>query len=543
MTFFGKGCLLMSLLLVRVLVADPAAPSDDWPRYAHDKTLTSRSPLKGKIAKPRTAWSYSMGGQELELEIIPTQGKHDLKLHGTNLDSARSSKTITLDGPILADLDGTGTLRPALETYHERWAKVLPEVRGWQRVNWSHVWTDAKVCRLQLHAYDQGFNKPRLVWETDPPEPTMFQPLNLIYDLDRDGVPEVCVAAHYRVMIFDAITGRKETELRYHQSRPYGWFGLADVDADGQMELVTIGDFQSHLDVLNYDPKKPETERLSVRWRRDIEQNIEERKKWPQVGPRPLVDVTGDGRPEMLINLFNDNGDGEWHAMVLNAATGEIVHDFAKRFIQGTGDLTMDGRSALFLMTTEGVLVPTFGLIELVKFHQGKPNVMWNAANASWGMANLPRMEATWSTTAAQGLQHVVLAGNSNSTAWPLFFVAQRTPTVQWPFPTVLQALSLGADQRIETAWQVSGLVGHLEFEAVSSESKGAALRMQLAPDLIANLSGQNAETHLVGSKPLRSSIAAPIAARLEPQGAMIVLAEAPGQQIVAIQPPPHCIR
>jgi len=56
-------------------------------------------------------------------------------------------------------------------------------------------------------------------------------------------------------MIFDGATGRKETELRYHQSRPYGWFGLADVDGDGQVELVTIGDFQSHIDVLNYDPK------------------------------------------------------------------------------------------------------------------------------------------------------------------------------------------------------------------------------------------------------------------------------------------------
>jgi hypothetical protein len=68
-----------------------------------------------------------------------------------------------------------------------------------------------------------------------------------VYDIDGDGVPEVCVAAHYRVMIFDGRTGRKKTELRYHHSRPYGWFGLADVDGDGQMELVTIGDFQSRI--------------------------------------------------------------------------------------------------------------------------------------------------------------------------------------------------------------------------------------------------------------------------------------------------------
>src|SRR5206468_8838447 len=103
---------------------------------------------------------------------------------------------------------------------------------------------------------------------------------------------EVCVAAHYRVMIFEGTTGRKESELRYHQSRAYGWFGLADVDGDGQKELITLGDFQSHIDVLNYNPKKPEGQRLSVRWRRDLEQNIEERRKCPQIGPRPVADVT-----------------------------------------------------------------------------------------------------------------------------------------------------------------------------------------------------------------------------------------------------------
>ncbi len=56
--------------------------------------------------------------------------------------------------------------------------------------------------------------------------------------------------------------------MRYHHSRPYGWFGLADVDGDGRMELITIGDFQSHIDVLDFDPKKPESERLSARWHR-----------------------------------------------------------------------------------------------------------------------------------------------------------------------------------------------------------------------------------------------------------------------------------
>jgi hypothetical protein len=284
-------------------IAHGFGESDGWPRYAHDPALTARSPLHGNITKPLTRWSYPAGGRELLVEFLPAAGEHPLRIVAKDAAAIARETKVPRPKPLALDLDGSGTLHPTGESYHERWAKILPDVKGLQRVAWNQTWTDQKVCRLQLFAYDQGFEKPRLVWQTDPPEGTILQPLDIVYDLDGDGVQEVCVAAHYRVMIFEGTTGRKESELRYHSSRPYGWFGLADVDGDGQNELITLGDFQSHIDVLNYEPKKAEGLRLSVRWRRDLEQNIEERKKWPQIGPRPVADVTGDARPEIVLNL------------------------------------------------------------------------------------------------------------------------------------------------------------------------------------------------------------------------------------------------
>src|SRR6185295_8940438 len=150
---------------------------------------------------------------------------------------------------------------------------------------------------------------------------------------------------------------------------------------------ITIGDFQSHIDVLNYDPKKPEAERLSVRWRRDIEQNIEERKKWPQVGPHPVLDLAGDAALEIVLNLFNDTGDGQWHVVVLNASNGAQVFDFPRRFVQGTADADGDGKKDLFLVETEGTLAPAFGKIELLSFHTNRPSVLWSDTNACWGVA------------------------------------------------------------------------------------------------------------------------------------------------------------
>ncbi|PYK58247.1 MAG: hypothetical protein DME21_16045, partial [Verrucomicrobia bacterium] len=401
------------------------AESDGWPRYAHDPALSARSPLHGNTTKPQTLWSYSVGGRELLIEMLPANGKHALHLVAKDAAPLSLVPRVPRPAPKALDLDGSGTLRSAVENYHERWAKILPDVKGLQRVAWSHTWTDQKVCRLQLFAYDQGFDNPRLVWQSDPPEDTIFQPLNIVYDLDGDGVQEVCVAAHYRVMIFEGTTGRKETELRYHQSRAYGWFGLADVDGDGQRELITIGDFQSHIDVLNYEPKKPEAQRLSVRWRRDLERNIEERKKWPQIGPRPVADVTGDARPEIVLNLFNDSGDGQWHVVVLNAGTGEQLFDLPRQFVEGTADVEAVGKAELFMIGTDGVLVPAFGTIQLVDLRSAAPSVKWSQTNSAWICADLPGMDATWSTSASQGMRQVLLSEGGRGER-PAFLVAQR---------------------------------------------------------------------------------------------------------------------
>ena len=519
----------------------PVAPSDDWPRYAHNRALTARSPLKGRIAKPQVEWSASLTGRDWAIEIVATHGPQRLDLDTEAASMPVAPRTLPLPGPRQLDLDGTGLLRPAPETHHERWARILPQVKGWQRVAWNHTWTDQKVCRLQLFAYDQGFDQPRLVWQSDPPEDTIFQPLDLVCDLDGDGVEEVCVAAHYRVMIFDGATGRKESELRYHHSRPYGWFGLADVDGDGRAELITIGDFQSHIDVLNFDPKKPEPERLSVRWRRDIETDIEERRKWPQVGPHPVVDVTGDGRPEIVLNLFNGTGDGQWHGLVLNAATGETLHDFARRFVQGAADLNGDGTAELFLIGTDGLLVPAFGTAELAGLRGDTPAVRWSQPQAAWAAADLPSLGPTWSTTASQGMREVLVAGGERNPR-KCFLVMQQTTNAQPPFLTTLRALRLGADNQPQTVWQATGLAGDLEFQSLvaldAMNGIGLAFRLRAPRDTRLSLTLQGAGARVVESRPLGVTVSSPIAARLRPGGPMAVVAEGAAQHVFALQPP-----
>ncbi len=512
-----------------------SAAAQDWPRYGHDGALTGRSPVRGAITTPHVAWTYSVAGRELRVELEPAPGEHRATLESAAVAEPASPDFLPA-GPPKLDIEGRGTQRPAVESFHERWAKILPDVPGYQRVAWNQTWTDQAVCRLQLFAYDRGFDQPRRVWESNPPEATVFNPLNVVFDIDGDKTPEVCVAAHYRVMIFDGATGRKETELRYHSSRPYGWFGLADVDGDGQAELVTVGDFQSHIDVLDYDPAQPEAERLRVMWRRDIEPNIEERKKWPQVGPHPLADATGDGRPELVLNLFNDTGDGQWHVVVLDAVTGKTRCDLARRYLQAAADVDGDRAAELFVTTTNGELVSECGTIELVEARGPSPVVRQSYQNAAWCMADLPCLGPTWSTTASQGMQQVLLRGNER----PTFFVktSEAGPSRRVTF----SAMRCGSDRHIQTLWRLEGLPETSQIIPLDGNAKApdaaAMLRVRLAANETAAPAGHGVRPRIVENQPLGAEISIPIIAELRAGQGNCVVVEGPEQQVFAIAPP-----
>ncbi len=503
---------LFATSVVGVLTSRSVADGG-WLRYGHDAALTGRSRLKGNIAKPRVAWSCSVAGRELVIDLVPEQGKHPIHIPG--------------EAAIPERLEAT----EPKETFHERWADVLPDVPGKERVAWSHTWTTEKVCRLQCFAYDQGKDKPRLVWASDPPEDTIFSPLNIVNDIDGDGVQEILVAAHYRAMIFEATTGRKETELRYHSSRPYGWFGLADVDADDAVELVTIGDFQSHIDVLEYDPTKDESDRLSVKWRRDIEQDIAQRRKWPQIGPGPLTDVTGDGRPEIILNLYNDTGDGQWHTVVLDAANGKCLYDFAQRYLHGAAQVNGKGGAELFLAASDGVYAPTFGRIELVSVGAPGTRVVWSQDRAGWCTHNLPQLGANWSTSASDGMRHVV--ADSQERSFQIYKPVDTQDTSVRSRAMQIITMSCGKDGTFSALRRVEGLIGEVE---VLPEKR--RVRTQLPAHTQARLVGFGIRPVVVRSEPLGVRVSSPVVARLQARARAVVIVEGAARNVLAIEPP-----
>ena len=515
---------------------------DEWPRYGHDAALTGRSACQGDIRSPNVAWSISLTGWNRIVELIPTPGNHRLKINADFDSSPSEPPQIPFPVRQEMDVDGSGTLRPVKETSHERWAKIIPGIPGLQRVAWSHTWTTEKVCRLQLFAFDRGYDQPRLVWQTDPPEGTIFSPLNLVYDIDHDGVQEICTAAHYRVMIFEGTTGRKESELTYHTCRPYGWFGIADVDLDNHPELITLGDFQSHFDVLDYDSEKPEAQRLSVRWRRDVETHIEERSKWPQIPPHPLGNVSGDRRLELILNLFNDHNDNQWHAIVLDASSGIALFDFPQRYVQGHADVDRDGYDELFLTHTDGIFVPTYGRVELLNLSGNQAVTIWSQERAGWATSDLPEMDSNWSTSATQGMQEIIIAKSDSQL--PVFLtrsVESDMPLSSNELKMTLSAWRWNVAGKMEELWRVIDLprgAEPLKTDYLEGTNRaGVRLHVPMAAHTECEPIGKDVRLVPIESHKINTPLSPPIAARLQSGGPVVIVVESAGNQVVAMVP------
>lgn len=518
-------CLVTLVLLFGTSVLPLSAADDAWPQYAHDGALTGRTMLRGDLRSPRTAWSLSLAGTQMDVELIPQSGTFRV-----DTSAALSESVVAPAAAPLRDVDGSGNLRAVVENHQQRWAKILPDVAGLQQIRWDQTRTTAKTCHLQLVAFDQGYDQPRVVWNSEAID-TVFAPLMIVNDIDSDGEPEICVAMHYRVFIFNAYTGRTETEFRFHDTRSYGWFGLADVDGDEQDELIVLSDFQSHFDVLDFDPAKPDAERISVRWRREIEVNIDERQKWPQIGPRPVVDVTGDGLPEIVVNLYNDSGDGEWHLLALNAASGDVIADLPQRYTHGNADLDADGCPELFCMKSDGIYVPDYGDLEILNLRDGQARVLWTHSKSAYGLSRLPEQIARTATGAAQGLQHVLLTQDD---VHPAFVVLTRRES------THLTALRCDATADFREQWSVQLSSDYPELLGLESREQSvlAAVRLQLPAGQEGAITGDGVRPELVRRQSLASRASAPVTTRDPADGTMKVFVEGAAETLFAVQPP-----
>lgn len=441
-----------------------------WPRRGYDAGATGRTPAVGRIREPRLAWQADLAAWEYLLEATPRAGRtawspaDSPALPGLSAEARRAWGL----APPLLDVAGNGQPVDPPWAPGARWGRFLPGVPGLQRLSWTTTW--GENAHFQMHSFEAGRDQPRLVWDV-PIEGSTYSPLTIVVDLDGDGALEATVSTWYGVVAYDLATGREKYRCLYRQShgRQYGFFG-AYTSPQGTVYLVVIGDFAGHIGVLAFREGT-----LKDLWAHLFDpqsaEGIDRRFTINTLGPDPLGDFDGDGRGEVLMNVFNEAGDERWHLLAYDLETGQHRWDLPDVYLHGHVDVDGDGREELLAQHCPGRPVGTHGELRLYRLRPAAPPTLcWSHPFARWSLAPLPELPLTRLTGATKGMEAPVSGPLEGSPGSTVFYTA---PGEKPGDGESLQALQCQED-RPTVAWRIEGPPGVL-LDAVAV-AKGRTL-------------------------------------------------------------------
>ena len=224
--------------------------------------------------------------------------------------------------------------------------RYLPGGVGKQLLVCEHGYPpDAKFGYIALFAFDKPGEPPRLRWRYDFDHYTCF-PTLLTADVDGDGVNEICVETHSQMWVLDARTGKVNQFLTWDVSpanvRSYGLVRFQDLNGDGLPEFLCIANFSQHHEVL-----LNEKGRLKRAWAHGWDTSVTTQTiatTWPDP---PIADVDGDGKLEMVVNLFASDGQPRWLVRIYDALTGVLKATAQDRVATYLSDVDGDGAAEL----------------------------------------------------------------------------------------------------------------------------------------------------------------------------------------------------
>jgi hypothetical protein len=544
-TAAGLAGLALSGSLAGASTTPPAsrAPrAGDWPVYRGDTRLTGRASLPGDSRQaPTVAWRYPVEAGQAWITIDPVSGVRSRVATSRPADeladylqSAEGRRWGA--GPKLVDLHGDGRLVPD----PGQAAKLLPDVPGLQTVAFVPVPDAPGLDPKQAVCYAHDGGTKREVWRSevfDTVQNTNFT----IADVDHDGKLEIAFAPHYRVIVLDGQSGRTKHLLKIHDYRNYGFFCCTDLNADGLLDFVVIADFAMHLDVvLN------EGDHLRLLWRRDIEHDIQSKQRIIRPGPNPVLDINGDGRKEIIANLFNDTGDGKWHVVAWDALHGDPVLDLPAAYLHGSADVDGDGTPELFVAHTDGLYLPEAAALRLLRVRGREVETLWRHPRGRWVTEPHP-LAPTHTTIVARGTDDVVTAALDRHGRRAFFVLEQHADGRDQ-----LTAYAVGQDGRVSTQWRLAlpersrpRLRHCADIDDDGQEEVLLTIRQQdtravrLGPADSARARVVALEKVGVSNEALGAGEVRPVvAAAMAPGGPRLVLCEGADNDILALAPP-----
>ena len=353
----------------------------EWPAFRRTGTLEAHSPLKSNITNPAIEWKQFVGALESRVVVESADGNTKLLLPSDATEiSGADSIALTDFIPLPKNEEDNNISRTTT------FADVFPEYPGKEKLEFESTFDKPFINGQYARTFGRCYAKQNdqwiTVWQTNPIK-DLFVPLPLVGDFDGDGTQEIAILPFYQLKLIDARTGQTKDSCRFNDNRSYGFHGVYDFEGDGKWEFLVQADFSKHVDVLGYRDGK-----LTLLWQQNIEQDVAHPQKIMRVATDPVMDIDGDGHPEVILSLFNDSSDGRWHLSFLDALTGHIKVDFPDEQFSARMDLDGDGESELLTTCTRGV--SPLKKIRARTMKGSKPSIIWEKENADWQTWNLP---------------------------------------------------------------------------------------------------------------------------------------------------------
>lgn len=514
------------MVLLLLLAGWTPGQTSEWLQLRGDRFMSGQASGVGQMhGPPQERWRYDIAAWEGYVEVAAHKGDASVALPfaapvaPNYIDSHGRDWGV---GPPIFDL-GVEVAMPLDNVF--KVAPILPGEAGLQRFEMGNSFSDGGADPKQgrLLAYNNG--EARVVWETEFFTNT-WDPNVLVVDVDADGQLDIVVATHYRILVFDGATGETKMQLQYHGYRNYGWFGAANIDDDPYPEFGVVADFSMHTEIIDNDGTE-----LTLRWLRDIQPDPSQSTKVVRPKPQALVDVDGDGRFELVYSIYNDQGDGQWHVVGVDALSGETRFDFPQHHLHGMTDVDGDGRLELFVSATTGEALPTYAPLAVWSLAAGAPTVRWSHERGRFSTVLLNQLPLTVSTGAADGLR-TVSTGDVDGDGRRDFFALAPDGSGE-----VLVALGSDRAGRIEPRWSVRGPAGMtLETAAVADDGaallylKGSGLPSQTL--MLERASGEL----LQWSRQAFTPAGTPVVADLEGDGRVEVVVQTATREVLCLQ-------
>ncbi len=427
-------------VIIECMIADPDATTEKlmkkdvaWQQFRGNHALTGRSELIGTSPCPRTLWSLDLGASVSFIEA-----KLD-KLNSSVISIPNADKygkdwevrkAYELNGRII-DLDGKNNVKVHSDGKYKV-GDLVPGIPGYERVSCDSGGfqkgaggDDPLPCYLQ-NWVDGTWNT---VWVSEPftgftnDRSTTGQPI--IGDFDADGDMEVAVVPWYDVQVMNLSTGKLEYTGNYQPNknygevesgkiteeekarlreaakttgRPYGFFGAYDLGGDNRDEFVILGDFEKFISVLGWN----EGELIEL-WDHQIEAGTTRSLTSHDTGVAPVGDIDGDGFPEIVTSIFNEQNDQKWHTVAFDGMTGDKKLDLADRHLEAMADLNSDGDMELFVTVTQGAVIPKYGPVEIIELNKGETQTIWASSNSGFHHVNLHEFPLNVNSRSAWG--------------------------------------------------------------------------------------------------------------------------------------------